>query len=430
MQISIIGLGRLGSCFAASVANAGITVHGVDIDPAIRAAIRENRAPFPEPQLSNYIQSGAQHMTVSSDIADSIDDSQVVFVFVNTYEDDERGYALSQLNEVIADITHALQSVKSPPLIVIRSTTMPGDIDGEISAKLTNISEHSNLDICYWPELTALGQVIQTMEDPDFRLIGQNSVRAGDELEAFIQRWRDDDVPLIRTDVTSAELSKMAINTYVAMKMSFANGLAQISHSVGADVDDVTNAMSQDGRINGNYFTGGVRYGGPCFPHDTVAFDELAQNAETAFPLARAASIINENHTTWISDSIRSHSSDSDTIGILGLTYKPGVPVVTESQGMELISELKQDYEIVAYDQIGATKAKELVNDENIIFTDDISKTTELSDTAVVALRDSESICQYSKYANLTLIDPWRMFDYTELGESVSYLPLPGTTMF
>jgi UDPglucose 6-dehydrogenase len=428
MDISVLGLGRLGSSFAASVAKSGIQVHGIDIDPEVVAAIEDGHPPFPEPQLEEYIQAAGDNLSTTCNIDEAVPQSDITFIFVNTYAEGVNGYSLKTLEPAVREVGAALADVDDNHTVVLRCTVMPGDLRETIAPWLEAESDKSvgeDIDLCYWPELTALGEIIESMEQPEFRLLGQWNEQAGDSVEAFVSKWIDEDIPLIRMGLTSAEVAKMAINTYVANKMSFVNGLSQICHGVGADVDDITEAMAADSRISEDYLTAGVRYGGPCFPHDNKAFEMLAARAETEFPLAAAADSINNDHTRWLADVINNVAPAESTVAILGMTYKPGVPVITESQGIELVRELTPEREIVAYDRIAVEETKAAIDSTAVTITDDFNRVLADADLAVITLPAGETIYDTAAYENIDILDPWRMLDAEDLDSSVSYYPLP-----
>lgn len=426
MQISVVGLGRLGSSFAASVAHSGIPVWGVDIDPGVVAAINSGRAPFDEPSLDDYIQNAGERLTATTDAREAIDRTEATFILVNTYAPDVEGYSLGSVESAVKDVGRALSDHDGSHLVVLRSTVMPGDTEEEVVSWLEEKSGRSvghDLLLCYWPELTALGAIIENMEAPAFRLIGEHTTAAGDLLEAFVGEWTGNVAPLVRTDITSAEVAKMGINTYVATKMSFANSLGRICEGLDADVDEVTEAMAHDPRVNGAYFTAGVRYGGPCFPHDNVAFEALATRAGTSAPIASAADEVNRTHTQWILDEVANRTPNGGAVAVLGLTYKEGVPVVEESQGLELVRAARNTYDVIGYDPIGIDQARAELGEAGLRFTDRLKEAVGAADTAVLALR-ADPITDASTYENVTLIDPWRAFGSDELDESVNYWPL------
>jgi len=430
MEICVVGLGRLGSAFAASAASSGIAVNGVDINETITQAINEREPIYDEPGLTESMRAAGDRLTATTDHEKAVTNADATFIFVNTYRDDVDGYSLDTVEAATRSVGHALAGGSDPHLVVLRGTVCPGDTNSKVKQWLeaeSGRSVGSDIQLCYWPEFTAIGDVINSMESPAFHLIGEDTPEAGSRLAAFHEEWTGAESPLVRTSITSAEVAKMAVNTYVAMKMSFVNNLEQICENVGADVDEVTRVMSHDSRINGKYFKAGVRYGGPCFPHDNIAFEVLANRANTNAPLASAADEINDAHTDWIAELTREETPANGSVAILGMAFKPAVSVITESQGVELLRTLSGEFDLRAYDREAASEIRAAFPDAPISVTDDVTEALQGVDTAILTLRDDE-LTDPSTYKDLdeslTLIDPWRVFERGDLPQSISYWPL------
>ena len=165
-------------------------------------------------------------------------------------------------------------------LVVVHSTTMPGSIGGPIRQRLERASGRKvgpELGLCYNPEFIALGDVINGLLHPDFILIGESDKKAGDILEGLYRKVVGPDANIARMNFVNAELTKISVNTYVTMKISFANMLGEICDRLeGADVSVVADAIGRDTRIGKKYLKPAVGYGGPCFPRDTIAFGRVA----------------------------------------------------------------------------------------------------------------------------------------------------------
>jgi UDPglucose 6-dehydrogenase len=428
MNASVVGLGRLGLAFAASVAKNGIHVSGVDISAQRVEQIRQDPASLKEPKVSEYIHEADDFLSVTTESAEAIPDTDITFIFVNTYDDENIGYSLDALESATRDVGRALAGTDDPHLVVIRSTVMPGDINSQISEWLETESGRAvgeDIMLGYWPEFTALGQIVDSMEDPEYRVVGERTQDAGDFLDTFISQWKPDALRTIRMDILDAEVTKMTLNAYIAMKLSFVNQLGRICDGIGANVDSVTDTVANDSRISGNYFSAGVRYGGPCFPHDNIAFEQLAHRAETTAPLAQAADEINNTHTEWIGDIVQDVTGQHETVAVLGLTYKPGVPVTQESQGIELVSYLKEKTDVIAYDPLISSQNSELT--DKTLISDDVNETIAMADTAILTVKHDELV-DTAIYQDVTLIDPWRVFEAGDLHHSVTYRPLGQST--
>ncbi len=180
------------------------------------------------------------------------------------------------------------------------------------------------LGLCYSPEFIALGNVIRDMLEPDMVLIGESDSRAGDVLERLYAGVCENDPPFRRMSLVNAELTKIAVNTYVTMKISYANTLADMCERLpGADVEVVTDALGLDTRIGRKYLRGAIAYGGPCFPRDNKAFAVLARDLGAEALLAEATDAVNVAQTDRLARVVQSRLEDGDAVGILGLAYKP-----------------------------------------------------------------------------------------------------------
>jgi UDPglucose 6-dehydrogenase len=238
---------------------------------------------------------------------------------------------------------------------------MPGSCDAKIRPALESASGRrvgDTLGLCYSPEFIALGSVIRDMLKPDMVLIGESDPRAGDVLERLYAGVCENDPPFRRMSLVNAELTKIAVNTYVTMKISYANTLADMCERLpGADVEAVTDALGLDTRIGAKYLRGAISYGGPCFPRDNKAFGVLARDLGAEPLLAEATDAVNLAQTDRLAHVVQSRLEAGNTVGILGLAYKPDTGVIDESPGIALARLLgNAGYEVRVYDPV-ATEA-------------------------------------------------------------------------
>ncbi|WP_324759661.1 nucleotide sugar dehydrogenase [Haloarcula montana] len=425
-QVSVVGLGKLGSCLAASLAYHGCDVIGIDVDEDVVETLQQGQSPYDEPMLQEYLDAAGDHFIATTDYT-AVRRTNVTFVFVDTPSCRDGRYDHDTVRTACRSVGRQLRAVDDYHLVVVRSTVMPGTIDTEVRPVLAEASDKipgEDVGLCYCPEFTAVGEVVSGMERPDFFLIGEDDERAGDVLSSLYREWVDNHSPVLRTDIYSAEIAKMAVNTYISMKISFANTLSQVCQGTGGNVDDVSEILGYDSRINSAYLTGGTRFGGPCFPRDNKAFATLARSAGTTAPLATATDEVNDGHTGWLVDAVSDATPSDGAVGILGLTYKPGVTLVEESQGMHLLESLRGEYALSCWDPNGEEHVRRHVGD-NVHTPSTLSETLSTVDTAVVAVRWDE-LTEASTYRghNLTVVDPWRIFDHETFGGSVTYVPL------
>jgi UDPglucose 6-dehydrogenase len=225
---------------------------------------------------------------------------------------------------------------------------MPLSHDLEIRPALEAASGRivgKTVGLCYNPEFIALGSVIRDMMHPDLVLIGESDPRAGDVVEAVHRTFIALDVQVRRMTWVNAEIAKIAVNTFVTTKISYANMLAELcEHLPGGDIDVVTDAIGVDRRIGHAYLRAAVGYGGPCFPRDNAALVAAAAQIGAPADIAAATDAINRRQVDRVVGVVRTHASPRQhRIGVLGLAYKPGTPVVEESQGVMVANRLAAD---------------------------------------------------------------------------------------
>jgi len=193
---------------------------------------------------------------------------------------------------------------------------------------------------------------------------------------------------------------------------------------VGANVDKIIDSLAYDQRIGGEYLQAGARYGGPCFPRDNIAFSRLAEEANTHAPLAESSDEVNNSQTEWIADAVRTATPADGTVGILGLSYKPGTYIVTESQGIDLARELEDSRTVRCHDPM-VTDQPEAASDIDVIFGDDVEEILAAADTVVLATTwDVYSDIDLYGGTDVTIVDPWAMFTADDLPDAVTYQAL------
>jgi UDPglucose 6-dehydrogenase len=354
MNISVIGLGKLGAPLAAVLASKGFEVVGTDLNLGFVDAVNAGLAPVDEPGLQELIDAHRPRLRATADVGDAVASTDVTFIIVPTPSDAtgrfSNDYVLSALEQVGA----ALRLKNSYHVVVITSTVMPGSTDGVIRDTLERYSGRAvgaDLGLCYNPEFIALGSVIRDMLNPDMLLIGESDEQAGDVLEHIYLKTCDNEPVVRRMNFVNAELAKISVNTFVTTKISYANMLADICDRLpGADVDVVTRAIGCDARIGGKYLRGATGYGGPCFPRDNVAFATLARSIGARAELAEATDALNRYQIERVVGAVQARFS-SGIVGVLGLSYKPETPVVEQSQGVALVDRLLADgHRVTAYD--------------------------------------------------------------------------------
>jgi UDPglucose 6-dehydrogenase len=355
MKISVVGLGKLGSPLAAVFAAKGFQVIGTDVDPGAVAAINAGRAPVDEPGLQELITSSNHRLSATNDASSAVSETDATFIIVPTPSDSRGRFSNDYALRAMANVGQGIRRKDGYHLVVMTSTVMPGSTGGELREALEYHSGRTvgvSLGLCYSPEFIALGSVVRDMLCPDMILIGESDSRAGDLLESIHRRTCDNEPAYHRMNFVNAELTKIAVNTFVTTKISYANMLADICDRLPeADVDVVTHAVGADSRVGSKYLRGATGYGGPCFPRDNVAFAALARALGANPELAEATDRLNRYQVERILVAVQARMPEPGTVGILGLSYKADTAVIDDSQGLALAERLLSDgYTVIGFD--------------------------------------------------------------------------------
>jgi UDPglucose 6-dehydrogenase len=343
-SIAVVGLGKLGAPLAAAFAARGFRVTGVDVDASKVQAINRGEEPVHEPGLRELIQEGKELLRAVGSVEEAVRESEATFIVVATPSEPGGGFSLRYVLPCLEAIGKTLRTKTGFHLVVLTSTVMPGSTGGEVRQALERASgktcgEHFGL--CYSPEFIALGSVIRDFYFPDFLLIGESDERSGEVLSEIYRRTCKNTPFVARMNFVNAEITKLAVNTYITTKISYANMIARLCEKLPeADANVVTSALGLDTRIGPRYLKGAVSYGGPCFPRDNRALTALAARCGAFADLAEATDKFNRAQIRWLAEFVKSHRNGNGTVGILGLTYKPDTDVVEEAFGLLLTQEL------------------------------------------------------------------------------------------
>ena len=390
MDIAVIGLGKLGAPLAAVLASKGHCVIGVDRDPLAVAAINQGRAPVAEPGLQACIDEAGNRLRATCDIAEAIAASELSYVIVPTPSGADGRFGNHFVLDAVRRIGAALRGTTRYHVVNIASTMMPGSTGGEIRAALEAASLRVvgvDVGLCYNPEFIALGSVVHDLLHPDMVLIGQSDPRAGDVVEA-VYRGILATVPSVRRmGWVDAELTKIAVNTFVTTKISYANMLGEICERLpGADVAVVTAALGMDSRIGPKYLRAALGYGGPCFPRDNVALAALASGLGVRADVAEATDTVNRRQVGRVVTLIgRLAGGVPATVAVLGMAYKPDTPVVEESQGVMIARALSAAGHVVLITDPEALDAASAVLGDAVTAFGSAEDAVEAADLVVIA---------------------------------------------
>jgi UDPglucose 6-dehydrogenase len=372
---SIVGLGKLGASMAAAIASKGHRVVGVDVNHRAVDAVNAGRAPIQETGLQQLIEQNRARLRATMSHEEAIRESELTFVIVPTPSDDRGAFSLQYAAYAFREIGKALAQKDEWHTIVLTSTVLPGAMRHGLVPVL---EQHSgkragpDFGVCYSPEFIALGSVIRDFLNPDFLLIGELDARSGEHLAACYADIMGPKTPVKRMSLENAELAKISVNAFVTTKITFANMLAELCAVIpGGDVDVVSDAIGMDSRIGRKYLTGGLGYGGPCFPRDNVALAFIAEALGARGDLLTTTDRLNRAVADRILQQLRARVAREVTVAILGLAYKPLSHVIEESQAIMMAKAfLEHGARVLAYDPLAGEAAKLALGGRALIMDD------------------------------------------------------------
>ena len=419
MKASVVGLGKLGAPLLAVLASKGLDVCGIDLISETVAKINDGIAPVIEPKLQELLTTYKARIRATSDWRVAIGDSDVTYLLVPTPSGTDGSFRNDYLLEAIEAVGQVLKTKPGYHLVVVNSTVMTGSTGGPLRDRLEAVSGKRvgcDIGLCYNPEFIALGNVVDGLLHPDFVLIGESDPQAGAMLASICRHVVGEAVPIARMNFVNAELTKIAVNTYVTMKISFANMLSEICERLnGADADVVTAALGQDSRIGGKYLRGATGYGGPCFPRDTIAFATMAQRAGVEASLAAATSAINERQLERVTEIVTGRTNPKDRIAVLGLAYKPDTGVAERAQGLMMAAALeKAGRRIIVHDPLALDAARAVLG-PTVEFAASAAEAVAAAEAVVVMVPCAEYKAFFAGWSGAgptrLIVDCWRLVD-------------------
>jgi nucleotide sugar dehydrogenase len=355
--VSVIGIGKLGICFALNLEKCGYNVIGVDIDKNYVNLINEKKLKSYEPYVEEYLKS-AKHFYATTDLKKALA-SEVIFILVQTPSLPNGKYDQSYVEKIIDELI-SLNVKKPTKHIVISCTVDPGFCD-----KVAKRLEPLNYTVTYNPEFIAQGSVIADQQNPDMILIGTNSKEAADILEEIYRKMCKNKPSFKRMDRLSAEITKIALNCFITTKISFANSIGDLCEKIGADADKVLDAIGSDSKIGNKCLKYGFGYGGPCLPRDNRAILAFASDNGIDLLISKATDETNEAHLDFQYAQYVANYDKNHPIVFDGITYKKNTVILEESQPLKLAIKLaKNGYTVVVRDrQIVIEQMKKTYND-------------------------------------------------------------------
>jgi len=359
VRIGVIGTGHVGLVTCAALAALGHDVIGNDSDAEKIAVINRGLTPFHEPDLEDLLhgEMAAARLSFTEDPKDAIEGAEVVFLCVGT-PPKASGEASLVAVEAAAKIVakHA-----TGPLVVVEKSTVPAGTAQRVARVLGLEKSPHDFHVCSNPEFLREGHAIADSLDPERILVGADDPHALEVMRRVYEPLTSKGVRLIETDIKTAELAKHACNAFLAMKISFMNGLARLCERADADVVQIAEVMGSDSRIGRAFLDAGLGYGGFCFPKDLAAFDALSRQLGYEFPLLREIKRLNDEALEVVVAKVGEvlWNLEGKRIAVWGLSFKPDTDDTRLSPALGLVQRLiSEGAHVVGYDPQAMSNAK------------------------------------------------------------------------
>ncbi len=360
MKITVLGTGYVGLVAGACFSDSGNHVTCVDVNSEKVARLKEGHVPFYEPGLEEIVARNIKsgRLIFTTQAAESIAESRMVFVAVGTPQGDD---GASDLRYVMEAVRMVKESATGPLVLVMKSTVPVGTAD-KVRAALVG-GKHA-VEVVSNPEFLKEGAAIGDFLRPERVIIGTESAEARQVMSDLYAPYVRNGSPILFMSNRSAELSKYAANTFLAMKISFINEMAVLAEKAGANIHDVRKGIITDSRIGSKFLYPGCGYGGSCFPKDVQALIHLGKEIGMPLKMFEEVHSVNERQKRILFEKISRHF-DGDvsgkTVAIWGLSFKPETDDMREAPSVTLIEELlEKGAKVRAYDPIAMGEARRI----------------------------------------------------------------------
>ena len=389
MKVTIVGSGYVGLVTGTCFSEVGIDVSCVDIDQRKIENLNKGIIPIYEPGLEEMISRNMKkkRLSFSTDIAKSIEDSQVLFICVGTPPDEDGSADLKYVLAVAKDCGKYMNDY----MLVVTKSTVPIGTSDKVKKALQEELDKRNVtidfDVASNPEFLKEGAAISDFLKPDRIVVGLNSKRAESLMENLYNPFTLNGHPVIFMDIVSAEMTKYTANSMLATKISFINDIANLCEIVGADINKVRKGIGSDSRIGPKFIYPGIGYGGSCFPKDVQALIKTANENNYQLQVLKAVETVNHSQKLVLFNKISTYFNKElkgKTIAIWGLSFKPQTDDMREAPSLYIIKNLLDAGAVVrAYDPVANQEAKNHFG-ESITYFDDQYETLIDSDCLAV----------------------------------------------
>jgi len=389
-NVGVVGAGYVGLVTGACLSHVGHRVMGLDKDEERVAGLAEGRVPFYEPGLEELVANSGERLRFTTELAPVVRWADVVFIAVDTPQDEDGSADLSSVAAVARGIGRALSEAppRERPLIVVNKSTVPVGSGDYVSMLIEEGATEAgsggaNFLVASNPEFLREGSAIYDSLFPDRIVVGSDSREALDNMRALYEPIVEQSfateldprpkvaVPFVTTDLASAEMIKYAANAFLATKISFINEIASLCELVGADVSEVAYGIGLDGRIGSRFLSAGIGWGGSCFPKDVAALRAVAREYEYEPALLDATVAVNERQRKRVIGKLQQelHTLKGKRIALLGLSFKPNTDDLREAASLQIADLLDSlGARAVGYDPVAGKAAAQRLPSLKVVF--------------------------------------------------------------
>jgi len=344
MKIGVIGTGYVGLVTGVCLADFGQEVICMDVDEEKINTLKNGGIPIYEPGLDDLVKRNVYYnrLNFTTDIKETVEESDVLFIAVGTPPAQDGSADLQYVLSVARDIGKHINNYK---VIIDKSTVPVGTgqkVKKVIEEEMGKRDNSYKFDVVSNPEFLREGKAIYDFTHPDRVVIGSESEKAAEIMKEVYRVLYLNKTPFVFTNIETAEMIKYASNAFLATKISFINEMALLSEKVGANVQDIAQAMGMDGRISPKFLHAGCGYGGSCFPKDTKAIVDIGKKKGVNLKVINSAIKANKKQKKKMVEKIETKMKNlkDKTITILGLTFKPETDDMREAPSLTIVPEL------------------------------------------------------------------------------------------
>ncbi len=382
-HVGVIGVGWVGLVTATCFAELGHSIVALDVNAEKVESLRRGEVTIHEAGLAELLEENSERITFTTSMEEALESTRLLFCCVDTPPTYSGDADLSRVRSVVSQLPDGSEHA------LVMKSTVPSGTGASI------LRNKPDLRYVSCPEFLKEGTAIQDFMHPDRVVVGADpgSEEAADAVAGIYEPLGGE---IVRTDVASAEMIKLASNAFLATKISFINEIANVCEQTGADVTEVARGMGLDERIGASFLRAGIGYGGSCFPKDVSALKQLAGNSGYHFQLLNAVIEVNELQKRRVISKLQKHlgSLVGKRIALLGLAFKPDTDDMREASSLVLSARLQgEGAEVVAYDPVAAKGASAMLPD------------VEMEDSAVAALEGADAVVLVTEWPEFADLD-------------------------